>query len=146
MIALLQRVRSAAVSVDGAKTATISAGVLVFLGIEQEDNARMLSSLCGQVAALRMFNDSAGKMNLSVVDVDGDVLVVSQFTLCADTGSGRRPSYARAAPSAKARTLYDGFVHTLSQQIKKPVAGGVFGANMVVHIENDGPATFILRK
>ena len=144
MVALLQRVRTACVWVGGCKISSIGAGLLVFLGVEVDDTQHQVRRLSGRVVGIRIFNDSAGRMNQSISEVGGEVLVVSQFTLCADTSRGRRPAYTRAAPAASAHPLYTMFADVLSERLERPVSRGVFGENMLVQIENDGPATFFL--
>ena len=144
MVALLQRVRAASVWVGGRKGSSIGVGLLVFLGVEVGDTQHQVHRLSERVAGIRIFNDPTGRMNQSVSEVGGEVLVVSQFTLCADTSKGRRPSYTRAAPAALAEPLYTLFTDVLSKRLGCPALGGVFGADMLVRIENDGPATFFL--
>ncbi len=142
MIALLQRVTSASVCVAGNVTGEIGRGVLVLVGVMREDSPAEAAALARKVAELRMFEDAEGKMNLSALDTRAEVLVVSQFTLCADTGRGRRPSFDRAAPREAANTLYEQFVSGL-RATGLTVATGVFRAGMAVALVNDGPVTFI---
>jgi D-tyrosyl-tRNA(Tyr) deacylase len=144
MIALLQRVRHASVTVDGALIGAIDAGLLVFLCAEKGDTAREADALLAKLLSYRVFSDAAGKMNRSVVDVAGGVLLVPQFTLAADTRSGTRPSFTPAAAPADARRLFD---HVVEQaRARHPViATGQFGADMQVALTNDGPVTFWLR-
>lgn len=143
MIALLQRVSEARVDIAGQTVGSIQQGLLVLLGIERDDQAGDVSKLAKRVAEHRLFSDSADKMNLSVSDIGGSVLVVSQFTLAADTNSGRRPSFSSAAPPAQAQPLYQGFVQAL-RGVGLNVATGEFGADMQVTLTNDGPVTFLL--
>jgi D-aminoacyl-tRNA deacylase len=143
MIALLQRVSEARVDIAGQTVGSIQQGLLVLLGIERDDQAGDVSKLAKRVAEYRLFSDSADKMNLSVSDIAGSVLVVSQFTLAADTNSGRRPSFSSAAPPAQAQPLYQNFVAAL-QGFGLKVATGEFGADMQVTLTNDGPVTFLL--
>lgn len=143
MIALLQRVSEARVDIAGQTVGCIQQGLLVLLGIERDDQAGDVSKLAKRVAEYRLFSDSADKMNLSVSDIAGSVLVVSQFTLAADTNSGRRPSFSSAAPPAQAQPLYQNFVAAL-QGFGLKVATGEFGADMQVTLTNDGPVTFLL--
>ena len=143
MIALLQRVSEARVDIAGQTVGNIQQGLLVLLGIERDDQAGDVSKLAKRVAEYRLFSDSADKMNLSVSDIAGSVLVVSQFTLAADTNSGRRPSFSSAAPPAQAQPLYQNFVAAL-QGFGLKVATGEFGADMQVTLTNDGPVTFLL--
>jgi len=141
MIALVQRVREASVSVDEKPHNTIGAGLLVLLGITHEDTEKDVAWLAQKVAKLRIFSDAEGKMNLSVQDIGGEVLVISQFTLHGDTRKGNRPSYVRAARPEQAEPLYEAFRSTLSQLLGKDVLGGKFGGNMQVRLLNDGPVT-----
>ena len=141
MRALIQRVSSASVSVDGRTVANIGRGLRVLLGIETEDTTADLDWLCPKIAKLRIFSDGAGKMNRSVQDLDGEVLVVSQFTLHAATKKGNRPSYIRAAHPEQAVPLYEQFVEKLGVELGKTVPTGVFGADMQVRLLNDGPVT-----
>lgn len=143
MKALLQRVRHASVTVDGEVVGRIGHGLLVFLGVEKGDDAVRMARLAERVLNYRVFADDAGKMNRSVVDVGGAVLVVSQFTLVADTGSGNRPSFTPAAPPDVGRSLYEQFVAEIDRR-GVPVASGRFGADMQVELLNDGPVTFLL--
>ncbi len=141
--AVLQRVRRAAVVVDGEMVGQIERGLLVLLGIAPQDTTAEVRWLAEKTAGLRIFNDDAGKMNLSVADVGGAVLVVSQFTLYGDCRKGRRPSFIDAAPPSVAEPLYEAFVHTL-RSLGLPVRTGRFGASMQVELVNDGPVTLIL--
>ncbi len=146
MLALIQRVTRARVTVDGHITGEIGAGLLVLLGVrhgDADDDARYLA---GRVSRLRVFNDGDGKMNLSVEDINGAVLVVSQFTLHADTRKGNRPSYGHAAAPALAEALYGRFVEELRALLGAGRVGtGVFGAMMDVELVNDGPVTVSVR-
>ncbi|MEM1125906.1 MAG: D-aminoacyl-tRNA deacylase [Bacteroidota bacterium] len=146
MIALIQRVREAAVRVDGQVTGSIGPGLLILLGIHRHDTARELDWLVGKCARLRIFRDEEGRMNRSVQDVGGGVLVVSQFTLYGDASRGNRPSYIEAAPPEVAEPLYERFVATLGDTLGHAVATGVFGAMMDVHLINDGPVTLWLER
>jgi D-aminoacyl-tRNA deacylase len=143
MRAFLQRVSSASVTVDGVVVGEIGAGLLVLLGVGQEDTETDAEYLVDRVLGLRIFGDAAGKMNLSVVDSGGGVLVVSQFTLYGDTRKGRRPSFDGAAPPEVARRLYERFVE-LARARGVTVATGVFQASMSVALVNEGPVTFVL--
>lgn len=144
MIALLQRVKSARVEVDATTVGEIEQGVLVLLGVEKDDDAAKAHALAKRVAGYRFFNDADGKMNLDLRDIDGAALVVSQFTLAADTRKGRRPSFSSAATPDLAETLYTEFCQALQQQ-DVAVQTGRFAADMQVHLINDGPVTFELR-
>ena len=144
MRAVIQRVSEASVVVEDEKVANIQQGLLVLLGIEIEDTKEDADWLANKISALRIFSDSEGKMNNSILDVDGDVIVVSQFTLHAKTKKGNRPSYIKAARPEQAIPLYELFKEELSQLIGKKVQSGVFGANMQVSLINDGPVTIII--
>ena len=140
---VLQRVRSARVRVDGAIAGEIGAGLLVLLGVTHGDTEEQARHLAGKVAGLRIFEDDQGKMNRSVADVGGGVLVVSQFTLYGDCRKGRRPSFDAAAPAERARALYERFAEEV-RALGLPVSTGVFQAHMQVELVNDGPVTMIL--
>ena len=143
MKALLQRVRSASVTIDGQRTASIDQGLLVFVGVMRGDTAEAASWLARKTAALRIFDDDDGRMNRSVVDVNGGVLVVSQFTLAATVSRGSRPSYSDAEDPTLAEKIYNAFVEELDQYVSR-VATGSFGAMMEVSLVNDGPVTILL--
>ena len=143
MRALLQRVRCASVSVDGVEIARIGAGLVVLLGIGRADTEATVQQMADKVANLRLFEDSDGKTNLSVVDTRGEVLVVSQFTLYADTRRGRRPGFTDAAQPDVAEPLVGLFAEALRAR-GLPAQTGQFGAHMVVALENDGPFTLML--
>jgi D-aminoacyl-tRNA deacylase len=142
MRAVLQRVRRARVEVDNKIVGAIETGLLVLLGVAKADQQSAADYLVDKILGLRVFEDAAGKMNLSIVDVGGGLLVVSQFTLYADCSKGRRPSFDAAAPAVQARELYKYFV-TRAQQSGITVATGTFQADMMVYLENDGPVTLI---
>lgn len=144
MRALLQRVSSASVSIAGETVSSIGAGFLVLLGIGDGDDASDVEWLCGKIARMRVFGDSDGKMNLSILDTGGDILVVSQFTLHASTKKGNRPSFLNSAHPALSEPLYESFCVALSAEIGKPVACGIFGADMKISLTNDGPVTIWL--
>ena len=144
MRAVVQRVASASVSIGGAVKSAIGQGLLVLLGVGHEDGQEDLDYLVKKVAALRIFDDEAGVMNRSVVDIGGEVLVVSQFTLMASTKKGNRPSYVRAAGHELAVPMYEAFCASLSAAIGRPVGTGTFGAEMLVSLVNDGPVTIII--
>ena len=143
MRALIQRVSHASVRVDGELTGAIERGLLVFLGIGQGDSEAQLKVLAEKIVQLRIFEDEAGKMNRSLLDMRGEMLVVSQFTLYADTRKGRRPSFISAAPPALAIPLYEQFKHIVATYNVR-IASGVFGAAMKVELLNDGPVTIWL--
>lgn len=140
---LIQRVLEAKVLVDGQSVGAIGPGALVFLGVHHKDHAAAINYLVEKLIHLRMFHDAEEKMNLSLLDVKGSVLIVSQFTLYADCTQGRRPSFTDAAPPAQAKELYEKFVAHVRQHIGI-VETGIFGAKMEVHLINDGPITFIV--
>jgi D-tyrosyl-tRNA(Tyr) deacylase len=144
MIALLQRAAHAHVVVDGQTVAEIGAGLLVLLCAERGDTMRQGETLLARMLAYRMFSDDTGRMNRSLTDTGGGLLLVPQFTLAADTRSGLRPSFTPAAPPDEARRLFDE-VAVRAMALHRPVATGVFGADMQVHLVNDGPVTFWLR-
>jgi D-tyrosyl-tRNA(Tyr) deacylase len=141
MRALIQRVSQASVAIEGAAAASIDRGFLVLLGIEESDTAEDGEWLAGKIAKLRVFPDHEGKMNADLAEVSGRVLVVSQFTLHANTKKGNRPSFIRAARPETAIPLYDRFLSQLEAIIGAPVERGVFGADMKVALVNDGPVT-----
>ena len=143
MRAVLQRVNKAGVTVDGERIAAIGSGLLVLLGVEQGDDEKAADYLAEKIAGLRIFEDEAGKMNLSVSDCGGDLLVVSQFTLLADCRKGRRPGFSQAALPEQAEPLCDYFVGRL-RRLQLPVQTGRFRADMAVDLVNDGPVTIIL--
>ena len=144
MIGLLQRVRTARVDVDGKTVATIGPGLLVFIGVEQRDDESRADRLLERLLGYRVFPDAAGKMNLSVEDIGGGVLLVPQFTLAADTNKGMRPSFTPAAPPEEGKRLFEYLVNRTRSQYAS-VETGVFGADMQVTLTNDGPVTFWLR-
>ncbi len=141
MVALVQRVREASVEVDGAVTGAIGEGLMILLGVHKDDTEREVDWLARKCANLRIFRDAAGLMNRSVLDVGGEALVVSQFTLYGNAAKGNRPSFIASARPEQAKALYETFVEALSVHLGQPVAAGVFGAMMQVHLINDGPVT-----
>jgi len=144
MIAVIQRVTEASVTVEGSVIGEIGPGILLLLGIEDADSQEDIDWLTRKVANLRIFNDEQGVMNKSLIDTNGRALVVSQFTLHASTKKGNRPSYIKAARPEVAIPLYEQFVNTLAQQLGNEVATGEFGADMKVRLLNDGPVTIII--
>lgn len=144
MRALIQRVKHADVVIDGRVNGEIGPGLLVLLGVHITDSQEDIDWLVKKISQLRVFDDENGVMNRSVMDVDGEVLVVSQFTLYASTKKGNRPSYINAAPPEAAVPLYEAFVESMSTAIKKRVPTGVFGADMKVSLLNDGPVTIMI--
>ena len=141
MRVIIQRVLSAQVIINQSEKREIEDGLLVFLGIEMIDDSSDISWLVNKVLNLRIFNDNDGIMNKSLIDVNGDLMVVSQFTLMASTQKGNRPSYIRAAKHGHAIPLYESFLETAQKQLVKKVVSGIFGANMQVSLVNDGPVT-----
>lgn len=144
MRVVIQRVTSASVTIDGMKKSEISQGLLILLGIENNDTEEDISWLCKKIVNLRIFNDENNVMNCSVKDVNGDMLVVSQFTLHASTKKGNRPSYIRAAKPDTAIPIYEKFVQLLETESGKSVQTGEFGADMKVALLNDGPVTILI--
>ena len=143
MKAIVQRVSRASVSVDGMQISSIAGGILFFLGVQHDDDEKDLEYLVKKTVGLRIFKDDKQHMNLSIQDVSGEALVVSQFTLCADTRKGRRPSFIHAAPPEMAENMYQKFCEKLGAE-GIPVQTGKFGAMMDVSLINDGPVTIIL--
>lgn len=141
---VIQRVSSASVTIEGIKKSEIGQGLLVLLGIENSDTDEDINWLCKKIAHLRIFNDNNDTMNLSVKDINGEILVVSQFTLHASTKKGNRPSYIKAAKPNVAVPMYEKFVNTLEKEIDKKIPTGEFGADMKVELLNDGPVTIII--
>jgi D-tyrosyl-tRNA(Tyr) deacylase len=144
MRTIIQRVSKAEVSISGKIKSQIGKGILVLVGIEDADNHEDIDWLVGKIARLRIFDDEAGVMNLSVSEVGGEILVVSQFTLHASTKKGNRPSYIRASKPDFAIPIYEAFVQLLEQEIKSNVKTGEFGAMMQVGLVNDGPVTIFI--
>lgn len=142
---LIQRVKEASVVVCGETVSSIKGGILAFLGIAAEDDGSQIDRLVKKITELRIFPDEEGKMNLSVKDVGGAILLVSQFTLCADTSRGRRPDFFTAAGPESAKLLFDRFTEALKKSGVE-VQTGVFGAFMEVNLINDGPVTFMLER
>lgn len=141
---VIQRVKHASVTIDGRIKSAIGTGFLILLGIEEADTQEDADWLCKKVAGLRVFDDADGIMNRSIIDVDGEALVVSQFTLMASYKKGNRPSYIRAAGHAHAIPLYEYFCHALEEALGKPIGTGEFGADMKVELLNDGPVTICM--
>lgn len=144
MRVVIQRVSEASVTIEGIKTADIQKGLLILVGIEDADTNDDINWLCAKIAKLRIFGDDNGVMNLSVTEADGDIIVVSQFTLHAATKKGNRPSYIKAAKPDVAIPLYQGFVKTLQQETGKVIQTGEFGGDMKVALVNDGPVTILI--
>lgn len=150
MRAVIQRVSRASVTVDGlpgsapVSRSSIGDGLLVLLGIEDADTSEDIEWLSGKIVNLRIFNDADGVMNISVKDRNGDILLVSQFTLHASTKKGNRPSYIRASKGPVATPLYEAMIRSLERELGKPVCTGFFGADMKVELLNDGPVTIVI--
>lgn len=144
MRVVVQRVKEASVTVGTNVLGSIQKGLLVLVGIEENDNEEDVKWIAKKIYNLRIFDDDAGVMNLSVVEIGGDILVVSQFTLHASTKKGNRPSYIKAAKPEKAIPLYNSFVKSLSNLMEKPVSTGKFGAMMEINLVNSGPVTIII--
>jgi len=144
MIAVVQRVSSASVTIENRIKSTIASGLLVLLGVEDADNAEDIDWLATKIVNLRIFNDERGVMNVSVKDSNGEILVVSQFTLHASVKKGNRPSYLKAAKPEISIPLYESFVKVVQSNLGKQVQTGEFGADMKVSLVNDGPVTIII--
>ncbi|PCJ87280.1 MAG: D-tyrosyl-tRNA(Tyr) deacylase [Flavobacteriales bacterium] len=144
MRAVIQRVSKASVSIDGKIAGNIGQGLLILLGIEEADTQEDVEWLSGKISRLRIFNDNEGLMNLSVLEINSEVLIVSQFTLHASTKKGNRPSYIKAAKPEIAIPLYEAFIEQMERDLGKPVQTGEFGAMMDVALINDGPVTIII--
>ena len=142
---VIQRCREASVSIGGVVKGAIGSGMMILLGIEDADSDKDIDYLCRKIVALRIFDDANGVMNLPITEVaDGGILLVSQFTLMASTKKGNRPSYIRASKPEVAIPMYERFIARLEQAFGKPIATGVFGADMQVALINDGPVTIII--
>tara|TARA_R110002049_G_scaffold102775_4_gene248726 strand:- start:57 stop:509 length:453 start_codon:yes stop_codon:yes gene_type:complete len=144
MKTVIQRVSKASVTIEYKKVASIENGLLILLGIVNEDTQEDIKWLSNKIVNLRVFGDEDGVMNKSLLDINGDVIVVSQFTLHASTKKGNRPSYIKAAKSDLSMPLYEGFIKQIEQDLGKKVQTGKFGANMKVELLNDGPVTIII--
>ena len=144
MIAVIQRVTHASVSIDGSVHSKIDNGLLVLIGVEDADGPEDVEWLASKIVNLRIFNDEAGVMNVSVKDCSGDILIVSQFTLHASTKKGNRPSYIKASRPEKAIPVYEDFIKRVSSELGKSVSTGVFGADMKIELVNDGPVTILI--
>ena len=144
MRTVIQRVAHASVTIDGICKSSIGKGLLVLLGIEEADNQEDIDWLCKKIVNLRIFEDENGVMNKSVMEIEGEILVVSQFTLMASTKKGNRPSYIRAAKHETSIPLYENFCQKISQELGKSIGTGEFGADMKVELLNDGPVTICI--
>ena len=143
MIAVLQRVSKGYVTINGEVKSTVQNGLVIFLGVVRDDAEEDVRFLTEKISGFRIFNDENEKMNLSIKDVNGSVLVISQFTLCGDWKKGKRPSFVHAAPPEKGKHLYEQFIYHLIE-MGIPVDSGEFGATMSVSLVNEGPVTFVL--
>lgn len=143
MRAVIQRVTAASVSVDGSPVGSCGKGYMLLVGVMDGDTEKEADTLAAKTARLRVFEDENGKMNKSVLDIGGEILCISQFTLCADVKKGNRPSFTPSAPPAEANRLYEYFVSALLREGVKKVDKGVFGADMQVSLVNDGPVTIV---
>lgn len=144
MRVVIQRVTEASVTINGKIKSAIQHGFMILLGIEESDNQEDIEWLCKKITALRVFDDEQGVMNKSILDVNGDILLVSQFTLMASTKKGNRPSYIRAAKPDISIPLYEAFCKTLTTALGKPIGTGEFGADMKVSLINNGPVTICM--
>lgn len=144
MKVVIQRVSQASVTVDNKKTADIQKGLLVLVGIEDTDTQEDIDWLAGKIIKMRIFGDENDVMNCSVQDIDGEIIVVSQFTLHASTKKGNRPSYIKASKPEFAIPMYENFVKALEKEFEKKVQTGIFGADMKVNLLNDGPVTIVM--
>jgi len=144
MKAVIQRVTKASVTIDGTLKSSIASGLLILLGIEDADTQEDIDWLSSKIVSLRIFNDSLGVMNLSLKDVNGELLLISQFTLYASTKKGNRPSYIKAAKPEVAIPLYEKMIIQLQTDLGKPIQTGAFGADMKVELLNDGPVTILI--
>lgn len=144
MRVVIQRVSSASVVINGTVNGAIHRGLMVLVGIEEADGAEDIGWLCNKMVNLRIFDDEAGVMNRSVKDIGGEILLISQFTLHASTKKGNRPSYIKAAKPAISIPLYEQLIRQLSADLGKPIATGIFGADMKVSLTNDGPVTIVI--
>ncbi|MBP7478785.1 MAG: D-tyrosyl-tRNA(Tyr) deacylase [Chitinophagales bacterium] len=144
MRAVIQRVSKASVEINGNIYGQINKGLLILLGIEELDSEVDVEWLSNKIVSLRIFNDDDGKMNLSLKDIQGEILLISQFTLHASIAKGQRPSFIKAAKPPISKPLYEMFARKLEELIQKPIKTGIFGADMKVHLVNDGPVTIIM--
>ena len=144
MRVVIQRITKASVTINGSVNGAIQKGLLVFVGIEEEDNMEDISWLSNKIINLRIFDDDQGVMNLSLKDIGGNILLISQFTLHATTKKGNRPGYSKAARPELAIPLYQSFIKQLQNDLEKEIATGEFGADMKVELLNDGPVTIVI--
>jgi len=144
MRVIIQRVKKASVEVESSIVSSIKEGMVVLLGIENEDNETDIEWLANKISQLRIFDDNSNVMNKSIIDVNGDIIIISQFTLHALTKKGNRPSYIKAAKSEYAKKMYSKFLTSVEKNINKKPGSGIFGADMMVDLINDGPVTLII--
>src|SRR4030042_4502748 len=144
MRALIQRIKEASITINGSLYASVRNGILVFIGSEESDDREDIEWLAGKIVRLRIFNDKEGIMNLPITEIQGEIMVVSQFTLHASTRKGNRPSYIRAAKPEVAIPLYEAFVSQLEKEFNKNIKTGLFGADMKISLINDGPVTIFM--
>lgn len=144
MRAVVQRVSQASVTIDNRITGAINKGLLILIGMEEEDTDMDIEWLCSKLVGMRIFSDQDGLMNESILNQQGDILLISQFTLFASTKKGNRPSFIKAARPEKAIPLYEQMIRCLSEKMGKPIATGIFGADMKISLINDGPVTILL--
>ena len=144
MRAIIQRVLESSVSIDSQTVSKIGPGLLIFIGIEDGDGIEDITWLSAKIAKMRIFSDAEGKMNLSITDIGGEIIVVSQFTLHASTKKGNRPSFLRAAAPAISEPLYEHFCSAMEDELGKPAGRGIFGADMKISLVNDGPVTILV--
>ena len=144
MRVVIQRVAKASVTINGTVKSQIEKGFLILLGVKNEDTLEDLEYLCQKIVKMRIFNDDEGKMNLSIQDIKGDILLISQFTLFAQTHKGNRPSFIRAARPETAMPMYEKFAQRLEELLGKSIGTGEFGADMKVELLNDGPTTVVM--
>ncbi|MBT4709733.1 MAG: D-tyrosyl-tRNA(Tyr) deacylase [Flavobacteriaceae bacterium] len=144
MRVIIQRVKKASVEVESSIVSSIKEGMVVLLGIENEDNETDIEWLANKISQLRIFDDNSNVMNKSIIDVNGDIIIISQFTLHALTKKGNRPSYIKSAKSEYAKKMYSKFLTSVEKNINKKPGSGIFGADMLVKIENDGPVTIFI--
>ena len=144
MRVVIQRVKQASVEVESSIVSSINKGMVILLGIENEDNQMDIDWISSKISQLRIFDDNIKIMNNSIIDINGEIIIISQFTLHASTKKGNRPSYIKAAKSKFAKELYDKFLTSIESKLNKKPKAGIFGADMLVKIDNDGPVTIVI--
>jgi|TARA_B110000444_G_scaffold260062_1_gene305755 D-tyrosyl-tRNA(Tyr) deacylase len=144
MRVVIQRVKQASVEVESSIVSSINKGMVILLGIENEDNQMDIDWISSKISQLRIFDDNNKIMNNSITDINGEIIIISQFTLHASTKKGNRPSYIKAAKSKFAKELYDKFLTSIESKLNKKPKAGIFGADMLVKIDNDGPVTIVI--